>query len=618
MKSRTIRLVLAGVALALLTVAAFVRCWDYGLINLDDYHYIGKPFLFTWPSVASVKAMFLDVEESIWMPLTWLSYAIDNALFGRWYGGFHLHSLLVHAVNACLVWVFLRGLFRDRLAGSRFAEFAVFSAALAWAAHPLRCESAVFIASRKDVLSFFWEILALIAWLRGSLADGWAKRVRLTVLATVLFVIGSMCKPSVMTFPVLCLIVDFLIVRKVRFFRYIVPCAYMLFLGWFAAWQQGVAATADFAAEPLVSRVIDACAAFGIYVRNTVWPQWLALQCMKRWPDPPMFMWPGVAISALWGFILLRKARALWDARRTLFVLTRFESVPAVLESGAASDPILAGLAWFAVAIAPMLGLANFGYHAFADRFTYIPAVGLSIAAVAGLLRLREFAGAKAAVAVSSACVVGLMAATWRQTGFWKDDLTVFTRTLEVDGDWNACAHGVIANWYFEFPHDIGKCVEHFRKADRSNFGCILGSVELYVMALAEAGEADRIPEVMHRYEETLERNFGRDTAMGIMGGQDLDLAAKYGYFRTVYRASKVAWWLTDPATYGLAGDLLKEIERQKHLKGDTIWLYLRWQYYDRIGDRDTAAKLHHELLFGEKPPVLSQFRFLRQKDQRR
>lgn len=598
-------------ALAVITIAAFVRCWDYGLINLDDYLYVtSRPEICNWAGWSTIRFALTDVEESIWMPLTWLSYVIDWSVFGHWFGGFHLHSILIHAVNCALVWQLLRMLFRSSECDGRWLNLACFLGALVWAVHPLRCESAVFVSSRKDVLSFLWEFLALIAWLKGSEANGKLRVFAYTALAFLFFVVGSCCKPSVMTFPVLCLILDILVVRKVIVPRYPVFVAFMLFLGWFAAWQQGVGATRDFALEPMFDRLLDASAAFGIYVRNTLWPQWLAPQCIKRWPDQPRFLVPGLMISAAWGLVLLKFCHGLWESREKAFRVTKCQDFPVVICLETDRQYLFAGLAWFAIAVAPMLGLANFGYHAFADRFTYIPAFGISILVVHFLLRIARTPKRKAAFAGTAILVGCLALATWRQVGYWKDDLTLFSHTLEVDGDDNAAAHGILANWYYEFRHDLPNAVRHFELAAKYDVSVIMGSFETCILSLCESGQAEKIPDMMKRYEARVVEIYGPEDANGIFSG-DLELNAKYGSVRTVYRAAKLAWWLSDPETYGMAGDLVKEIEAQPHLDNDITWDYLKWKYYKAIGNAPKADGLYEKVVRNKNRFGYKQYRFL-------
>ena len=207
------------VAVFLIAALPFARTVRYGIVNCDDYDYVQH---------AAEPGGLWDVREAIWMPLTWLSYKADLGVAG-WLDGdegrpgaapaeaayrrraaayrlMHAHSVLVHAVNAVLLWCLLR-LVLARVCGgggARALDLVAGAAALFWAVHPLRCESVCWIASRKDVLSMAWLLLALILWVRGR----WAAAVGS-------FALSAMCKPSAMVFTPLAFVLDWAAVPAV-------------------------------------------------------------------------------------------------------------------------------------------------------------------------------------------------------------------------------------------------------------------------------------------------------------------------------------------------------------------------------------------------------------------
>ncbi len=593
-------------AIIVISGSAFWACTSYGLINLDDYSYVtAHPEMLSWSGMATLKAIFTDMREGIWMPFTWISYLCDHTLFGEWYGGFHLHSVFLHSLNACLVWVFLVLVFKGRA-----SALLCFLAALLWTVHPLRCESVVWIASRKDVLSFFWELLALIFWLKGSYSSNRRSIIAFTIASCVCFVAGSFCKPSVMTFPILVMIIDAFVIRKVNLGRHLAPVAYMIFLGIFASVQQKYGgATGDFGGEPLWGRLLDAAAAFGIYIRNTIWPTELAAQCVKVWPALPRFLIPGVIISFIWACVLLRRFSKLWQNRLEEVKVQYCQGLPIVATLPGKPEYVFVGMAWFAFAIAPMLGVANFGYHAFADRFTYIPSIGISILFVYVVNRCSR---KNIAMMISLGLLATLYCMTLRQTRFWENDYTLFTHTLDVDGQHNACAHGVLANWYHEFPHDLDKSIEEFELAIKYDIKNVLGCYEIYIMALAEAGCVDRIPEAMNQYTAALQRNYGEERYGRIMsteptGTNPDDLPV------LIYRSCKIAWFLTDPKYYDLAKELLDSVRGISQLENEPVWIYLRWQYAAKTGNQSEADQLMKRLKSPSgKAPGYNQFRYLR------
>ena len=553
-----------------LSVAAFIRASGYGLVNFDDYLYVERI-----PS--GFNGWFSDLSCGIWMPLTWASYALDRALFGVRYGFWHVTGILVHGVNAVLVYVYFREVVKkvgrlervDRAGG--FAWLLPVLAALLWAVHPLRVESVVALSSRKDVLSLFFELVALVLWLKNR--RDW------DVIACAAFVLGSLCKPSVMTFPLLCLVVDAFVLGRLDLRRYAFPAAFALFLGLFAAYQQKAGgATVDMFHEGLLPRIVDAASAFGIYVRNTFWPQWLAPQCMKKFPLMPRLWQWGLAASAFVGFICLRRALPYFGS-----ALRQLRERRLVLDFGR-RDLALAGLAWFAVAIAPMLGIANFGFHAFADRFTYIPAIGLGFLVFAAFELLARPMHRAFLCAAFAAAVAALSVRAWHQAGFWRDDGALFSRTLEVDGEPNAVAHATLGAYHFEFTHDLEECVRHFALAEKQDVRFMMIAYNVYVFALCELGRTEEVPRLLERFREVWNATTGGD------GDTVLDRR-----FRGIYAACEVAYLASAAASADRAERALWEWSSRGALGGAEM-TYLRWRVALARGDERGAATALAEL----------------------
>ena len=581
-------------------VLPFVQAAGYGIVDLDDYSYLTSYAPITsglgWEGL---KFAFTHLGDSIWMPLTWLSYMIDHSLFGMdsW-GPFHVHSLLLHGLNAVLVFLLMRRIagfcFEGRPAG---LDVACALAAAVWACHPLRCESVVFLASRKDVLSLLFELLALLVWL----APGERRGLGRQGFALLLFVMAGMAKPSVMTFPILAFIVDFLIRRRVRPLDYILPLALAAALGWFAGVAQAAGgATENLFGMPFWYRLVNAAVSFGLYLWNTVWPADLAPQCIIRWPGLPRFCVPGLLICAAVGGWLAWRLLCIWRRQDELVKVEWSGLIPTWAYAGERA-PYLASFTWFAVAVAPMLGIAGFGYHSMADRFTYIPSIGLALAAAAWLLRLGSHArrvGMAFAVAVCAAFCV----CTWRQTRFWRSDLALFSHTLEVDGDRNASAHGILANWNFEFPHDLERCLGHFDRMKSLNLRFMESCFQVYVFALCEAGRTEEIPALLKWYDDWLER----DIAQNPRWGRE---SSRYGFMRTIYQCARLAYLITQPDLRPVVADQLKELTCPKD---DGSYLYLVWKLAEAEGRTEDAAKAKEDLATKSARKGYVQFRYLK------
>ena len=614
----------------LVSVVPYVCAYKYGLVNLDDYVYI--PFRaelqrpLEW---ATWRTLFTDISDGIWMPLTWASYMLDYALWGdgNW-GMFHLHSILLHGINAVLVFALLLKIVKladhtpaELDAMNKSAWGAVWAAlgAMLWAAHPLRVESVVWLASRKDVLSMMWLLLALLAWCGrrhtmhtenveteiGSYTTGKA-RIHFEVgagqlreinywLSIGFFLIGAMAKPSVMCFPALCLLIDLCAARRVRVLGYVLPIGFAGCLALFAGHAQAVGGATELLADvPLWHRLLGACAAFGLYLWHTVWPADLAVQCVNRWPELPRFWLPGLAITGCVAWWLWRRWRTFG-----------FD---------------VAAWAWFTIAVFPMLGIATFGYHAFADRFTYIPAVGLSLGVTWGGVRAQfgnEESGRKGMLVDKKivrpilcgliVLVVAFTWASWRQVQFWRDEPTLFARTLEIDGDENGCAHGLLANWAFEFPHDLDFCVAEFEKAKATDAKQIENSYELFVEALCEQGDLERA----HGEVEWLKERVA-ELEEATLQGKKVQ-SGRCHMLKGIHKAARVAYWVHDPSLRKAAA---KELETNGGFpEDDAVWRYLRYRLSVVSNDVEGARKAKEALFAKSNLRGYNQFRFLKKDD---
>ena len=482
---RTLLPVAAAVALA--AMAPFLRTGGHGFVNLDDYDYALKHREVTGGLSAGAAAWaFTSRAECIWMPLTWISYMADHTFAGGSPRAMHLHSVAVHGLNAALLFLLLTMLAgggNGRKAGAVAALSALF-----WAVHPLRCESVAWIASRKDVLSLFWELLAFIFWMR-FLPRGWAGAAgrREYALSMGCFVLSSLCKPSCMTFPFLAAILDFFIVQRHKqtpwnWRPYAAPAAYAVVVAAVAQYAQSAGgATADLRDVPVWYRLANACCSYGIYVFHTVWPSELAAPCECRWPRPPRLLVPGLAIAGVACLYML------WRAHRHRKDILGLRPV---------GDAPFACAIFFSAAVFPFLGISNFGYHAYADRFTYVPSLAFAIGLAAAARHVRENGGKvfnRAFLSLALVAVAALGVAADRQSRVWRDDETLFTNTLVVDGDANFTAHRNLAMYYYEFRHDLQKVIFHFEKAKAID-ALHAGDIGLvYIIALLETGETEKL-----------------------------------------------------------------------------------------------------------------------------
>ena len=390
----------AGVDLAicfLLLVAIFAvyaQVSNHEFVSYDDPKYItDNPYVrggLTWSGVVWA---FGAVYEANWFPLTWLSHMLDSQLFGLDAGWHHLTSVAIHALSALLLFALLH-----RITGARWRSALV---AFLFALHPLHVESVAWIAERKDVLSgFFW--MATL-WAYAAYAEK-PRRARYA-LVLLLFCLGLMAKPMLVTLPVVLLLLDYWplkrgprILEKLPLVAASIGASLVTYL----AHQKG-GAVASFEVAPLAARIENALISYVVYIAKMFWPSNLAF-FYPYWTGPML-------VAAIFSAIALAIVTiAVVRLRRT--------------------QPYLAvGWLWYVVTLLPVIGLIQTGAQARADRYTYVPVIGLSIAVVWGAAQLLErwpqLRTALATAACAACCVL-----TWVQVGYWRDDVSLYQHAI--------------------------------------------------------------------------------------------------------------------------------------------------------------------------------------------
>ena len=430
----------------------FVRAIGNDFVNYDDPDYVTanehvQPGL-TW---AGVKWAFGSDDVSYWHPLTWISHLIDRSLFGGNPAGHHATSVGLHACNAVLVFLVFR-----RLTGA-FWTSALNAALFAW--HPLRVESVAWVAERKDVLSGFFWLLALWAYAvyaerrRERSPGAWGCY----TLALAAFAGGLMSKPMVVTFPLVLLVVDYWPLRRLalappsatvsgtspREPLWRVLTEKLPFLGLSTAVsivtviaQKKVGTLSE--VLPFDARMANAVVAVARYLGKLVWPFDLAV----LYPHPGH--WPTVAVAgALVLFVAI--SGTVWAQRRR-------------------RPWLLAGWLWWLVALAPVAGLVQVGIQSMADRYSYLPMLGVQFAILWTLRDIVSSTAARRTLVTAGAVVLAAGAArTWNQEGVWHDSLTLFEHAVAVTKD-NYLAENNIGT------HLVGlgrtaEAIEHYRRS---------------------------------------------------------------------------------------------------------------------------------------------------------
>ena len=390
------------VALVAVTVGVFLQTGDHGFITFDDPGYVtDNPRVKGGVTGENVAWAFSATAMSNWHPLTWLSHMLDVELFGLDPRGHHLTNVFFHAATTLLLFFLLA-----QITGAPWRS--LFVAAL-FALHPLHVESVAWVAERKDVLSGFFWFLTLLLY-AGYAKRGGAARYLLALLS---FAAGLMAKPMLVTLPVVLLLLDHwplrrsalgsLVKEKIPFFALSAASSVITVI---AQEQGGAMKTLD--AIPLGSRIGNAVIAYVKYIGKMFWPADLAM----LYPFPGSIPLWQVSVSFL--LLVLFSALAIGYRRRCPYLVT--------------------GWFWFLATLVPVIGIVQVGGQSMADRYTYLPLTGLFLVLAWGIGDLSQgLRYRKAVLAVLAAGVVAASAAvTWRQVGYWKDNLTLYRHALDV------------------------------------------------------------------------------------------------------------------------------------------------------------------------------------------
>lgn len=413
----------AGLLLFALSVWAFGGAWRNGFVHYDDDQYVvNNPQVLAGLSWTGARWAFTTGHASNWHPLTWLSLMADTEWCRGEAWGYHATNVALHALNGVLLFFALR-----RWTGRWGLPLA---AAALWAAHPLRVESVAWISERKDVLAMFFGLLAL--WTYGGAAAGMARgRGRMGRVA-LCHALSLMAKPTWVTLPFVLLLADAwplgrwrkgaaggLVAEKAPLFLLsALSCAATLLV------QHAGGAMRTLTGHPPGLRLANAAVAYAQYVRVLVWPADLAVFHPHPAGGPA-----AAGIAGALALLLALMAGAAWTARRRPWWGV--------------------GWLWFLGTLVPMIGLVPVGGAAWAERYSYLPHIGLTLALVWGagdLLRIdapgaawrRRFAGGLAV-----ALALGLALLARRQTATWKDSETLFRRAVQAT-ERNAMAHGAL------------------------------------------------------------------------------------------------------------------------------------------------------------------------------
>jgi len=414
--------------LALATLALYNPITRAPFLNYDDPVYVtNNPQVragLTWKTIVWT---FRTPKDLDWHPMTWLSYAADSQMFGQNPEGFHTVSLLLHSVNALLLFLIL-----ESATGFAWRSLAV---AALFALHPLNVESVAWIAERKNVLSMFFFLVALAAY-------GWYARrpgIGRYLAVTLAYVLALMSKAQVITFPFAVLLLDYWPLRRFDFSR---------------ARAEGAEANVSLpggrgsSAWRLVAEKVPwlALSVVSAIIARTTGGQ--AFSYTVESNAPPQFpLWVRVATAVLGYAKYLGKA--FWPQNLALVYPHPgyATSIPGALASGIfivgitalvvifrERRPLFVGWFWFLGTLAPMSGIVTIGPHSMADRYAYIPLLGIFVILAWGAADLIERWHIPIGVSATAAALILLLLGTalHRQVSFWSDNVTLWAHTLDL------------------------------------------------------------------------------------------------------------------------------------------------------------------------------------------
>ena len=419
------------VIFVVVTLAVYWQVHQFDFVDLDDFVYVSENLnIQSGITPESVRWTFSTTHADFWHPLTWLSLMFDYQLYGLNAGGYHLTNLILHILSTLLLfWLFHR--MTHEIWKSAFV-------AAFFALHPLHVESVAWVSERKDVLSAFFWMLTLCCYVYYTEKP----LIKRYLLVLVSFVLALMSKPMVVTLPVIMILLDYWPLKrfesqKGNLFLWQIKEKWPLFIlsGVFAFITIYVQHDPSGSYFPWTSRLANAPVAFIMYLAKTFWPFSLAV----FYPFPAQI--------------------PLWQVMATICLIIL---ITAVVTAMAKRLPYLfVGWLWYAIIIMPVIGIVQVGNHSMADRYTYLPLIGISIGLAWGAPLL--FRSKKILFPAAITFLAFLTFLTWKQCGYWRNSLTLFDRTLQITKD-NYIAHGTLGIALFK-EKNIDKAIEHYNQA---------------------------------------------------------------------------------------------------------------------------------------------------------
>jgi hypothetical protein len=420
-RAHALSVVLLLIGLALI----YGRTGGFDYVYYDDVDYVvGNKAVRAGLTLDGVRWAFSAFYQSNWHPLTWISHMIDVSLFGLAPGPAHLENVALHGINSLLVYLLALALLRNWAASLVVAYL--------FLAHPLHVESVAWIAERKDLLCAMFFLLSVLAYLRYAARPGPGRY----ALVACAFVLALLSKPMAVTLPVVLLLLDFWPLGRLRaepvpllgrrlpalvaMFAEKIPLFVLSLLSGVVTLFAQSSVMAPITGVTPGFRVMNAVVAYVTYLRETIAPVRLTILHPLYQIDFYASFLPSLLILAIISVVVLaRRKRWPW---------------------------LLFGWLWFLLMLLPVIGLVQVGNQSHADRYMYLPSIGLFLALGATLARLSAAALKKTLLALAPVLVFYSFIA-WVQVGYWSGSYMLYTRAIDIVGD-NYQAHIMLASFY--------------------------------------------------------------------------------------------------------------------------------------------------------------------------
>jgi len=499
--------------LVIVTLAVYWQVGNHEFVNYDDNEYVTENrHVQSGLTPDSIAWAFTSTHAANWHPLTWLSHMLDCQIYGLNPGGHHLTNVILHILNSILLFLIFR-----RMTGALWKS--AFIAAL-FALHPLHVESVAWVAERKDVLSTFFWMLTMGAYVLYTERPG----IKIYLITVLLFALGLMAKPMLVTLPFVLLLLDYwplgrfhiryvddvqhtedvstkdtrrkkgkpryaaenalqadnnttsnyrwslvlpLLREKIPFLILAAVSSIVTFYV-----QQGGGAVGSLYAFPFIIRISNALASYISYIEKMLWPQHLALlypHVLEGWKIAGAFL-----ILIFISYVAVR-------------VMKRFPY-------------IIVGWFWYLGTLVPVIGLVQVGSQSMADRYTYVPLIGIFIIIAWGASDiLTRWQYRRAFLAISAGCILSVLTiVTWMQLQYWQNSISLFEHTINVTTD-NFTMHCCMGTALAE-QGKIDEAVVHYTEALKIK----PDYAEAHYGRGVVLQEQDKIDEAISHYTEAL------------------------------------------------------------------------------------------------------------------